>query len=63
MGRKEFKVLFNILDESPFFPELSSKERELMIKELLKTYPNLWHHNHDESNFGYESNFMMRQPF
>lgn len=63
MGHKEFKVLFNILDESPFFPELSSQERDLMIKELLNAYPNLWHYNHDESISGYESNFMMRQSF
>jgi hypothetical protein len=47
---RELKLLFNILDESPFFTELSVQERETLIKELIRIYPQLLNHSHDDTH-------------
>lgn len=56
MVQKEKRTLLHILDESPFFIELSIKERESLVKELLMTYPQLRHYS-DDSEVGYEASW------
>ena len=41
MFYNKLKSLSFILDESPFFTDLSIKEREFLMEELLKSYPQL----------------------
>jgi hypothetical protein len=38
---KELNALVHILDESPFFIELSLKDKEALVKDLLRSYPQL----------------------
>jgi hypothetical protein len=38
---KELNALVHILDESPFFMELSLKDKEALVKDLLRSYPQL----------------------
>ena len=54
--------LFKILDESPFFTELSIKEREKLIQELVETYPQLYQHIPGDVEVGYEASWLMEQP-
>ncbi len=55
--------LFSILDESPFFTELSMKEREKLIKELLQTYPQLDRYVPGDIEVGYEASWLMNQTY
>jgi hypothetical protein len=59
---KKWFSLFKILDESPFFTELSLKEREKLITELLRTYPQLKEHKSGDTEVGYEASWLMKQP-
>ncbi len=45
----------SILDKSPFFTELSIKERERLIDNLLKQYPQLSQQYNKEIEMGYEA--------
>jgi hypothetical protein len=38
---KELNALIHILDESPFFMELSLEDKEVLVKDLLRSYPQL----------------------
>ncbi len=53
--------LFNILDESPFFTELSIREREILVKELLQTYPQLNCQKSGDMDIGYEASWLIKQ--
>ncbi|UCH81236.1 MAG: hypothetical protein JSW20_01145 [Nitrospiraceae bacterium] len=55
------KSLCFILDESPFFTDLSMKERESLIEELLETYPHLLQQPAREPVIGYESRRLPKQ--
>lgn len=48
-----------ILDESPFFTELSMREREKLIDELLQTYPQLQEQQFDDADIGYEASWLI----
>lgn len=61
MFLRERKVLASILDRSPFFSELSIKERELLIKDLLKTYPQLLQKINNDVEVGYEASWLMKK--
>ena len=49
----------SILDESPFFSELSIKEREKIINDLLWTYPELNDGSNIDDELGYEASWFM----
>jgi len=53
--------LFTILDGSPFFTELSMKEREKIVKELLQTYPQLNKQMTSDTEVGYEASWLVKQ--
>jgi stress-induced morphogen len=53
--------LFAILDESPFFTELSMIEREKLVKELLQTYPQLNKQMTSDIEVGYEASWLVKQ--
>ncbi|MEW6600542.1 MAG: hypothetical protein AB1499_06190 [Nitrospirota bacterium] len=55
--------LFTILDESPFFTELSMKEREKLVKELLQTYPQLDRQMSGDIEVGYEASWLAKQTY
>jgi hypothetical protein len=63
MFNKKWSSLFTILYESPFFEELSMKEREKLIKELLKTYPQLQQQVSGDIEVGYEASWLMKQSY
>lgn len=60
--RKWFS-LFTILDESPFFAEITMKEREKLINELLETYPQLQQHISGDIEVGYEASWLLKQTY
>ncbi len=60
--RKWFS-LFTILDESPFFAEITMKEREKLINELLETYPQLQQHESGDIEVGYEASWLLKQTY
>ncbi len=48
-------AIVSILDKSPFFKELSMKERERLVDNLLKQYPQLSQQYNKEIEVGYEA--------
>lgn len=48
-------ALHHVLDESPFFVALSISEKQELMKELLRTYPELSGYAGAEHEIGYES--------
>lgn len=38
---EKLNALIHILDESPFFLELPPKDKEALVKDLLRSYPRL----------------------
>jgi hypothetical protein len=60
---KRWFSLSTILDESPFFTELSVKERENLIKELLLTYPQLDRQISGDIELGYEASWLIKQTY
>jgi hypothetical protein len=61
MFYRQLKSLFFILDESPFFTDLSIKERESLMKELLKSYPQLLQQAANDPIMGYEASWLPKQ--
>ncbi len=61
MSLRKWITLSSILDESPFFIELSIKERETLIGELFKTYPQLLQQVDNDTVVGYEASWLMEQ--
>jgi hypothetical protein len=55
MSLRERKSLCSILDESPFFTEMSVGEREALVRELLESYPQLIQHTNNDIEVGYEA--------
>jgi len=55
--------LVTILDESPFFTELSMKDRERLVIELLQTYPQLDKQMSGDIEVGYEASWLVRQTY
>ena len=62
MSFRERKSLCSILDESPFFTELSVGERESLIRELLESYPQLIRHTNSDMKVSYEAG-QLRQSY
>ena len=62
MFTNKWVSLSRILDESPFYTELSIKERERLIIELLQIYPQLGEQETVEIEVGYEAGWLMQQP-
>lgn len=56
-------TITSILGESPFFSELSIKEREKIISELLWTYPELSEQACMDDEIGYEASWFMRRNY
>jgi hypothetical protein len=56
-------MITSILDESPFFAELSIKEREEIISDLLCTYPELIDQPNIDDEIGYEVSWFMRRNY
>ena len=50
-----------ILHSSPFFTELTVREREALVQELIKTYPQLTQKNFSDEEVGYEASWLNRQ--
>jgi hypothetical protein len=63
MSFRKSSSLLSILDESPFFTELSFKERDRLIRELLKAYPQLRCHISGEVEVGYEASWLAEQSY
>ncbi len=61
MFNYKLKSLSFILDESPFFTDLSIKERECLIEELLNTYPQLHKQPANDPVVGYEASWLSKQ--
>lgn len=57
---RERKVLCSILDESPFFTELSVIERMALVKELLESYPQLQQHAGNDTEVDHEISCLRR---
>jgi hypothetical protein len=55
------KSLVFILDESPFFTDLSIKERESLMEDLLKSYPQLLQRPEHDPVMGYEASWLPKQ--
>ncbi len=58
---RECGSIVSILDKSPFFTELSIKEKEMLVKELLKKYPQLSHQANNDMEVGYEASWFMER--
>ncbi len=50
--------VFSILDESPFFRQLSIKEMEVLIEDLFEKYPHLAPSIGSEPEVGYEASWL-----
>jgi hypothetical protein len=50
--------LVSILDKSPFFTELSMREQERLIDNLLRKYPQLSQQYNKEIEVGYEAGWL-----
>lgn len=61
MPFRKLNLLVSILNESPVFTELSIRERETLMQELLKCYPQLTQYMNDDAEVGYEASWLMRQ--
>jgi hypothetical protein len=61
MFYSQLKSLFFILDESPFFTDLSIKERESLMEELLTSYPQLLQEPDKDPVMGYEASWLPKQ--
>jgi len=61
MFYNKLKSLSFILDESPFFTDLSIKEREFLMEELLKSYPQLLQKPSNDPVMGYEASWLPKQ--
>ncbi len=57
----KWRSVFSILDDSPFFKELSIKEREVLIAELIDTYPQLYIQKNSDIDLGYEASWLTEQ--
>jgi len=61
MFYSKLKALFCILDESPFFTDLSIKERESLMADLLQSYPQLIGPSEHDPVMGYEASWLPKQ--
>ncbi len=57
----KLRVVSLILDDSPFFKELTIKERENLILELFQTYPELYQQTSSDMETGYEASWLTEQ--
>ncbi|RJQ55903.1 MAG: hypothetical protein C4526_02720 [Nitrospiraceae bacterium] len=53
--------LSSVLDESPFFTELSIKEKNRLMEELIEGYPQLFQSFHSNYEVGYEAGWLPGQ--
>ncbi|MBI5408510.1 MAG: hypothetical protein HZA14_04000 [Nitrospirae bacterium] len=59
---RQWRSLISILDESPVFTELSIKEKEALIQDLLNNYPQLYKRLNNEVELaGYEASRLMNR--
>lgn len=63
MYHRERKLLVSILDKSPFFTELSIIERENLILDLLREYPQLYQQYNSEIEVGYEAGWFVNRTY
>ena len=63
MYHKKRKLLVSILDKSPFFTELSIRERENLILDLLNEYPQLYHQYNNDIEVGYETGWFVNRTY
>lgn len=63
MRVKKEKILASILKESPIYSELNGEERYILIKDLIKAYPNLFEGKNEDIEVGYEANWLEDQKF
>jgi hypothetical protein len=61
MAFRKMTSLSHILNQSPFFSELSIMERESVIRELLKQYPHLLQSDDNDIELGYEASWLPEQ--
>ncbi len=61
MIREGLRSICSILKESPFFTELSTNERDTMVEDLLKSYPQLTEESVFDDEVGYEASWFMSQ--
>ncbi len=59
----KWRSVFSILDDSPFFKELTIKEREVLIAELFTSYPQLHMQNSSDMEVGYEASWLTEQAY
>lgn len=50
--------IVSILNESPFFSRLSIRERETLVEDLLKSYPQLLQQASNDIEVGYEASWL-----
>jgi hypothetical protein len=55
--------IVSILNESPFFSRLSIRERETLVEDLLKSYPQLLQQTSNDMEVGYEASWLTKQSF
>ncbi len=53
------RSIFSILKESPFFTDLSVKEKDLIMEDLVRSYPQLTDESLVEDAVGYEASWLM----
>ena len=53
--------IVSILNESPFFSRLSIRERENLVEDLLKSYPQLLQQAGNDMEVGYEASWLSEQ--
>lgn len=55
---REWNFLTSILNESPVFTELSIKEKETLVEEILRNYPQLFQRFQFDEEIGYEASWL-----
>ncbi len=61
MIRDGLRSIFTILKESPFFTELPTNERDAIVEDLVRSYPQLTEETLFEEEIGYEASWLMSQ--
>jgi len=58
MSFRDWNFLTSILDESPVFTDLSVKEKDALMAELIRNYPQLFQRLQNEEEIGYEASWL-----
>jgi hypothetical protein len=57
---RKWNFLNSILDESPVFSELSIKEKDILMEELISNYPQLFQRFYNDEEVGYEASWLTK---